>query len=111
MNKIWYIQIEGRKEGPYSPQDLKRDPRVTPDTLVWKEGFKDWIPIRYVQELKEVFKDEKEEKEEGKKNNGNKRLSGDMVLALKEQNPNFIFLLLLIIALLFYIFYQIYNLQ
>lgn len=58
MEKIWFIKIDNRKFGPYSPSDLKRDKRVTPDTLVWREGFADWVPMRFVEELNSVFEDD-----------------------------------------------------
>lgn len=58
MNRIWYIFIEDKEEGPFSVDELKNEPRLTPDTLVWKEGFKNWIPIRHVPELQIIFKDE-----------------------------------------------------
>lgn len=64
MQKIWFIKIQGQKEGPYSVEDLKRDFRITPDTPVWKEGFPDWVLIRYIPELKDVFADEEETKNE-----------------------------------------------
>lgn len=58
--KEWFIIIDNRQEGPYSIQDLKRDLRFTPDTLVWKQGFIKWLPARAVQEIAEVFEDETE---------------------------------------------------
>ena len=73
MMKEWFIQIDGSSQGPYSIEDLKRDDRITPDTLVWKEGFANWVPMRKVAELEEVFRDveenpssEEEEEEENK---------------------------------------------
>ncbi len=58
--KEWYILLEGQREGPFSPSELRSDPRVNPDTLVWKEGLQAWQPIRSVQELKDLFKDSTE---------------------------------------------------
>jgi len=57
MQKIWFIKILEQQEGPYSFEDLKEDVRIAPDTLVWKEGFDQWKPIKDVPELKEIFKD------------------------------------------------------
>jgi len=67
MEKIWYIKIHGNREGPYSLLDLKRDRRINPDTLVWRQGFDCWQPIRYVPELQVIFEDDVEtiEKEYG----------------------------------------------
>lgn len=56
--KEWFILVDGKQEGPYSFEDLKYDSRLTPDTLVWKEGFEQWVAIRHVPELKKIFKNE-----------------------------------------------------
>ncbi len=55
MQKIWYIKINGQKEGPFSIKDLQQDPRITPDTWVWKEGFAEWKTVRQVPELVEAL--------------------------------------------------------
>jgi hypothetical protein len=57
MNKCWYIIIQGKQEGPYSFIDLSKNEKLTPDTLVWREGFDKWIPMRQVAELQEIFRD------------------------------------------------------
>lgn len=64
MDKIWYIKLHGNREGPYNVMDLRRDRRITPDTLVWRQGFDKWQQIRYVPELQVVFEDAPSEKEE-----------------------------------------------
>lgn len=56
--KIWFIKVRGEKQGPFNLRDLKKHPDFNPDTLVWREGFKDWISARDVFELKSLFKDE-----------------------------------------------------
>lgn len=58
MLKEWYISIEGTQKGPFTKLELKKLPYVTPDTLVWRQGFDEWKPIRYVEELKDLFKDD-----------------------------------------------------
>lgn len=58
MEKIWFILINGNREGPYSVDELKKDPRLTPDTLVWREGFEYWVPISQVPELKGIFEED-----------------------------------------------------
>jgi hypothetical protein len=60
VEKIWFIIIDGIKKGPFSFLDLKRNERITPDTLAWKEGFSSWRPIREIGELQDLFKDEPE---------------------------------------------------
>lgn len=57
--KIWFVLIDNLEEGPYSLNDLKKDLRLTPYTLVRKAGGKKWQAIGKVKELKAVFEDEK----------------------------------------------------
>ena len=64
MEAQWFIKIDGQKEGPYSELDLKRHLELTPDTLVWKPGWKEWKPIRDVPELKHLFHDEEESRDD-----------------------------------------------
>ncbi len=110
MDKIWFIKIDSHEEGPFSLLDLRRHPSVTPDTLVWKEGFKEWIPIRKVKELKSVFEDA-EEASPPKENNKPKLgpiLNQDEQLALDMRRlpPSLlIWILLLLVALLSYLVY------
>ena len=99
MKKIWYLDIRGKLEGPYSVKDLKRDIRLTPDTLVWKEGFAHAVPIRNVPELKSVFTDdepvpleEPKKKIEGKQQN-------DLLLMEMSHEPPFLIWALIILTL------------
>jgi hypothetical protein len=62
--KNWFIAINDHHEGPYSLSQLKRDARLFPDTLVWREGFPDWTPARKVPELREIFNQDSDEPEE-----------------------------------------------
>jgi hypothetical protein len=114
MDKIWFIQIDGTHEGPYSVQDLKRDHRIVPDTLVWREGFSDWVPIRKVRELKEVFadeeprspsKDEEEKKEKARKAFGTGR--DELALDLHRDFPP-MYWLLFILIILSYLLYRLF---
>lgn len=108
MKKIWYISINNTQEGPYSVEELKRDHRITPDTLVWKEGFPRWIPIRDVPELRKIFKDEdKNNDEEEKEKKTSINLYDEMALAY-QQDPNSIFWLIVVILALIYSLYQFY---
>ena len=66
MEKIWYIEINEKREGPYNVVELKRDYRITPDTLVWRPGFTIWVPIGTVVELQVIFKDEESDDSEPK---------------------------------------------
>lgn len=60
MEKIWYILIDGKEEGPYSISDLKAHKRFDPDVLVRKAGSKRWMLARYIKDLKAVFEDDAE---------------------------------------------------
>ncbi|WP_068467909.1 DUF4339 domain-containing protein [Candidatus Protochlamydia phocaeensis] len=110
MSREWYILIQNERAGPYSIQELKIDERITPDTLVWKEGWKDWLAMRFVPELKEVFEDKPESKpiyEDIKP----KPLSADLMQEQEaltlQQDPYQLFLwILLFILILIYLFYQ-----
>lgn len=112
MNKIWYIDIDGKSEGPFSVDDLSRDLRITPDTLVWKAGFKSWKPMREVPELKEVFADKPGSK---KPKPAEPELPAkttlppqdELVLDLKREPPYF-FWFLIIIAAIIYFFTQFF---
>ncbi len=57
MQKIWFIDIEGKLTGPYSVSQLRGLPGITPETLVWREGYEKSVPIRIVRELQEIFED------------------------------------------------------
>ena len=52
----WYVAVNGQQHGPFDQQHiqqaLKAD-QYNPDTLVWREGFGDWIAIARVPELQE----------------------------------------------------------
>ncbi len=111
MDKEWFILIEGKQEGPYSPRELKLDPRVTPDTLVWKKGFTNWVPIRHVPELKDVFKDQPKSKplHEKSKPPSTDLIEKQEVLILNRDPSQFFLWLLIILLILFYVIYQLNN--
>lgn len=110
MIKEWYIQVNKRKEGPYSIQQLRHDPRVTPDTLVWKKGFPQWIAIRYVAELNELFEDAQEftPPEPTKPILKKIPLNDELAIDWRENNPQFVFWILIAILVIAYAFYQTY---
>lgn len=112
MDKIWYLYIDGKKEGPYDILDLKRHPKVTPDTLAWKPGFSQWVPMRSIFELMEVFKDEEvngEETEEGsdkliKKLEPKTGIEDDAVV-LRYEPPYSYFWIVVAVLIILYTFY------
>lgn len=104
MNKIWFILIGEKREGPYSFEDLKHDSRVTPDTLIWKEGFSEWKKIRDVPELKNLFKDnpEQTEPEENEQEGFKKRpVQDELVLDFGQEPPFLLWVLIALIALMY----------
>ncbi len=50
----YFIYINKLKEGPYALEELLTKP-LTPDTLVWSEGFADWKLAKNVPELSDVL--------------------------------------------------------
>ena len=54
MDKYYYLGPEGRQMGPYSFSELRS--RITPETIVWREGMDDWAPASTVPELDELFR-------------------------------------------------------
>ncbi len=55
----WLIWINGEKEGPYSVQQLRRDPRVKGSTPVWRRGMERPLPLSEIPTLAWIlaFKD------------------------------------------------------
>lgn len=104
-NKIWYIQINGEKLGPYSFQDLKRNWKITPDTLAWREGFVNWLPLRDILELKDLFKDEEDSVPLDEKfkvsESKNLKLGKNDVLTIQNEPPNLILWLIVFFILFF----------
>jgi len=50
----WYVGINGVPVGPVRLSDLRRKASnglITDDSLVWREGFEEWVPLRTFPEL------------------------------------------------------------
>jgi hypothetical protein len=111
MDKEWFIIVGNQQEGPYDLIDLKKDPRVTPDTLVWKKGFKEWVPARLVAALTALFEDETESQplhEKPKTKPLKTDLGLEQVTVAMHQDPYQLLLwILLLLLVLFYAFYQL----
>lgn len=107
MEKVWYILIDGKKEGPFSLPELKRHFRVTPDTLAWKEGFKEWVPIRHILELRDIFKDEEQPLSENEEEIKGKavEMTPAETLAMRSDPPSFYFWLIIALLVLSYALY------
>lgn len=105
--KIWYLDFDGEVEGPFSHEELKKDQRISPDTFIWREGFADWVLVKSVPELQDIFKDEhsvdqgpREEKDEEAKKKRLLAAREEMALNLEEGGPPYYVYWLLIIAIL-----------
>lgn len=116
VSKEWYLLIGGQKEGPYTLLELRNNRLITPDTLIWKEGFRQWVAIRYVPELKILFQDEKEEEppadvvKEGEAKSAVD--SQETTLAIRYEPPyKLYFWLLIVILMVCYTIYRFYTLN
>lgn len=113
MEKIWYVYIDGKKEGPYSVAELKRHPKVTPDTLGWKEGFKQWVPLRSIFELADVFEDEEsyaiDEQESLDQSKKQKPKIDTDTVAIRYEPPASFFWIFIAILIIAYTLYVIYK--
>ncbi|HOG50147.1 MAG TPA: RDD family protein [Lentisphaeria bacterium] len=52
---MWYFGENDQQQGPVSLDELKamiRSGRLTVDTLVWRQGMSDWMPVQGVPELR-----------------------------------------------------------
>lgn len=104
MEKKWFILIEGNSEGPFSIQELKLDLRINPETLVWREGFEEWVPIGQVPELKEVFSDGGEKVEEEEEEEPALPVDEEITLQMKEDPPaTLLIFIILVICLCVYL--------
>lgn len=104
--KEWYVKFDGKKEGPFSISDLRQDRRITPETLVWKEGYKDWVPIGKVKELKKVFVDEGAEQQEPTDKGGDARtrITPDgLVIDARNEPPNVLLWIAVLLLLFLYV--------
>lgn len=105
MEKIWFIIINEKEEGPFSILELKCDERITPDTLAWTEGLPEWLPMRKIPELKELFKDEPTEEEKDTIPYTPPPINEDEVLALRKDPPFFNFWMAMALFIIFYLLY------
>ncbi len=106
--KEWYCLFRGRKEGPFSLADLKRHPRFTPDTLVWKKGFPQWVKASKIRELEKIFKEEKQ-RSKGEKNGKDKRtFQGAEILTARQTPPPYIVFLIIVMIFVFLTYYLYY---
>ncbi|HEY4831408.1 MAG TPA: DUF4339 domain-containing protein [Waddliaceae bacterium] len=101
--KIWYIKIDNKEEGPYSFEDLKGDERITPDILARKENHLLWRPIRKIAELRRLFFDE--ESFDSEEEIASVPPRDELTLVMQQDPSYFFWWLLLAIVLVAYIIY------
>jgi predicted Zn finger-like uncharacterized protein len=56
----WYVGINGVPVGPVRLSDLRRKASnglITEESLVWREGFEEWVPLRTFPELAAMLKE------------------------------------------------------
>lgn len=54
MMEYFIIENNGQQAGPFSLEQLVQK-AITPETLVWAQGMKDWTPAWKIAELKTVL--------------------------------------------------------
>lgn len=50
----WYIAVNGQQQGPFSTTQILQGLQngiYNTETLVWRQGFQDWLPLAQVSEL------------------------------------------------------------
>lgn len=103
MDKCWFLLLNGKKEGPFSLEELRKNPWLTPDTWVWKEGFVSWVKARDVTELKTLFKDpsSKKPQEEDDVDSEEKKstLPSDEIAIDMQGDPSFWFWILIFLLI------------
>jgi hypothetical protein len=108
----WYIKLNDLEEGPFSIEELKKDRRITPETMVRKKGFAQWQPIGEVKELKEIFQDESEpepEPDEAEENSLKKSFDDQITLSAQSDPGNFILWVIIILLILIWLFQRLPN--
>lgn len=54
MNRYFYIDVDGKQKGTFSPQELQQE-GLRRDTLVWTQGMEQWKRAVEVDELQFLF--------------------------------------------------------
>ncbi len=58
LQKIWFIYLTDHHEGPFTPAEVgvkAKEGLVTPQSLGWKDGMAEWLPLESIPELSGVF--------------------------------------------------------
>lgn len=58
---MYYIIINDQQQGPFSLEELEAR-GLCPDSMVWRAGMSDWMPARNVDELRDYFVRQQDER-------------------------------------------------
>lgn len=107
-HQVWYLIVDDHQEGPYSYLELSKDARLTPETLAWRDGMVDWLPIADIDELKHLFGITEKEGENREEAFEESILISDdeLVLDMRKGGPNPLIWIVLILFVIFYIIYE-----
>ena len=50
----WFVAIDEKQTGPLTPEAIREHwdrGEIGPDSLTWRQGFEDWVPLSEVSEL------------------------------------------------------------
>ncbi len=50
----WYVAVNGQTTGPFSHEQMiagVQSGQYSPSTMIWRDGFADWLPVEQVKEL------------------------------------------------------------
>jgi hypothetical protein len=106
--RVWFVILAGKKEGPFSISQLLRFEGITPDTLAWKEGMPKWVPIREVAELKELFAEQPSPAPLIEEVKGKSIGMEDLALSLPHTEPPLLFWILFFLIMLVYALLQLH---
>jgi hypothetical protein len=99
----WFVIIRGRQRGPYRAFQLEALEGITPDTLAWREGMKEWKPIRDIPELSFLFEEPApKEPPVEEKLPGEKEVADGLVLTFPYIEPPWLFWLIFLILVCAY---------
>jgi hypothetical protein len=56
--KIWFVYLSDHHEGPFTPEEVAEKVKqgvVTAQSLGWKDGMPEWVPLEAIPELKSAL--------------------------------------------------------
>lgn len=80
-----YVVVDGRQAGPLSSAELRvlvKNGSLTPDTLVWTQGYPDWIQAQFVPHVNKLFLLQEKKKTDNSRQANTNPLLSDIVAAI-----------------------------